>query len=596
MSQDPRQPNADQTFSKKIQLAVKQLYQQANTCIAENKLEEAITCYRKVTVLVPGWADAYQKWGNLLVKAGRLQEAIGAYQQAIKLNPEDSWSYNSLGGIFIKLERWEDAIPVCQRAIQLDPNFFWAYNNLGQALSQTEQWEDAASVYEQASKINSTFFWTYNNWGEALIKLERWEEAVPVYQKAIEIDPNFGWAYNHLGDALRHLKRWEEAVPVYQKATEINPNFFWNYSNLADTLVYLRQFDQAIPVYQSAIAIDPNSPPTYYKLAKCLQKVKRIDEAIACFQKVLELKPDFTAAQNRLRELQKKSDNLQSQEPHISYNLEPIDWLKYYPKSGNSASYMMPKPTPAPQDPKTKTWQFPVPPRPLMLVFADQGEEYYLESGKIQVRLMLESLQKAKFSLKPGSRILDFGCASGRMMRFLSDRADTCEIWGADINADCIHWCKQYMKPPFHFLTCTTHPHLPFEDRYFDLIYAGSVFTHIDDLAEAWLLELRRILSPGGMAYITIQEQHLMNLIKDFKDQWLSNNNVWLPDQRAECLQKYDEYSKSDFAMFTLGRDTRSLVFYDLDYFCKMVQPFFQVMEIRPEAYYWQTAVLLQRQ
>jgi len=45
---------------------------------------------------------------------------------------------------------------------------------------------------------------------------------------------------------------------------------------------------------------------------------------------------------------------------------------------------------------------------------------------------------------------------------------------------------------------------LPFEDSSFDLVYCGSVFTHVSDLADAWFLELRRILRKGGYAYINL--------------------------------------------------------------------------------------------
>jgi SAM-dependent methyltransferase len=40
---------------------------------------------------------------------------------------------------------------------------------------------------------------------------------------------------------------------------------------------------------------------------------------------------------------------------------------------------------------------------------------------------------------------------------------------------------------------------LPREDGSFDLIYAFSVFTHISDAWSAWLLELHRLLAPGGL-------------------------------------------------------------------------------------------------
>jgi ubiquinone/menaquinone biosynthesis C-methylase UbiE len=69
---------------------------------------------------------------------------------------------------------------------------------------------------------------------------------------------------------------------------------------------------------------------------------------------------------------------------------------------------------------------------------------------------------------------------------------------------------------PLHFVTTTTAPHLPFEDDYFDLVYCGSVFTHISDLADAWLLEIRRILRTGAYAYITIHDNKSVRLLQVF--------------------------------------------------------------------------------
>ena len=84
---------------------------------------------------------------------------------------------------------------------------------------------------------------------------------------------------------------------------------------------------------------------------------------------------------------------------------------------------------------------------------------------------------------------------------------------GVDINAKHINWCQLNLGPPFFFATTTTAPHLPFEDGYFDLIYSGSVFTHISDLADAWLLELRRIVRKGGYLYITIHDKRTVEVL-----------------------------------------------------------------------------------
>ena len=45
------------------------------------------------------------------------------------------------------------------------------------------------------------------------------------------------------------------------------------------------------------------------------------------------------------------------------------------------------------------------------------------------------------------------------MLRWLLDLTPSGEVWGADVTATHIRWCKQHLSPPFHFLTTTVHPH-----------------------------------------------------------------------------------------------------------------------------------------
>src|SRR5664279_1262514 len=218
----------------------------------------------------------------------------------------------------------------------------------------------------------------------------------------------------------------------------------------------------------------------------------------------------------------------------------PFSVYKYLPEAYGSNSFAIPKE----QDYENEGMDdgLPVPPRPLWLgygnAFGEKGSEWYIAKGKRDVDRMLEIAETADFSLAPGSRILEMGCAAGRMIRHLKPLAESCEIWGVDVSAPLVNWCKANLHPPFNFATTTQLPHLPFEDSYFDFIYTGSVFTHIDDLADAWLLELRRILSPKGRLYATIHDRHTIKLLDEgyyydksgyFTDK--NNKEVTLTDQ-----------------------------------------------------------------
>jgi ubiquinone/menaquinone biosynthesis C-methylase UbiE len=213
----------------------------------------------------------------------------------------------------------------------------------------------------------------------------------------------------------------------------------------------------------------------------------------------------------------------------------------------------------------------------------------FLEQGREHVAAMRAALEAAGFRFGPGQRLLDFGCATGRMLRWFEDQASASEVWGADVNAADIAWCQQHLSPPFHFVTTTFAPHLPFEDNSFDLIYAGSVFTHIAELADAWLLELRRILRSGAFAFITI-----------FDD---TSVDVMLARGRHhKAYPRFAEFSAAtnllatDYDSFSFSPGPRDVrVGYHRQRLLTKLARWFDVRHVQDEAYNWQTGIALQK-
>ena len=105
-------------------------------------------------------------------------------------------------------------------------------------------------------------------------------------------------------------------------------------------------------------------------------------------------------------------------------------------------------------------------------------------------------------------RLLDFGCATGRFLRHCYNfGAEKFDCWGCDFAPANVRWVKRHLSDQIKIVLTTNVPHLPFPDGSFDVITAFSVLTHIDDLEDAWLLELRRVTRPGGLLYLTIHNQ-----------------------------------------------------------------------------------------
>jgi SAM-dependent methyltransferase len=121
------------------------------------------------------------------------------------------------------------------------------------------------------------------------------------------------------------------------------------------------------------------------------------------------------------------------------------------------------------------------------------------------------------------NRLLDFGCASCRFLRHAAIfGGDEFDPWGCDFAVENINWNKTHLPESIKTILNNANPHLPFPDGYFDVITAFSVFTHIDHFEDAWLLELRRITRPGGLLYLTIQ-----------------NDSMWTRSQNDENYVKH---------------------------------------------------------
>ena len=93
--------------------------------------------------------------------------------------------------------------------------------------------------------------------------------------------------------------------------------------------------------------------------------------------------------------------------------------------------------------------------------------------------------------------------AAGRVLRQLAPWADSGEFWGCDTYEPTHRLAQREPLAARFASTSTTSVRLPHPDGYLDLVYAISVFTHITHEWAEWLLELRRILKPGGLLAAT---------------------------------------------------------------------------------------------
>jgi SAM-dependent methyltransferase len=154
-----------------------------------------------------------------------------------------------------------------------------------------------------------------------------------------------------------------------------------------------------------------------------------------------------------------------------------------------------------------------IPPADLRLIvgpFADAG--FYRSAAESDLKTLL-----TLGNLRPGDRILDVGCGSGRLAAALTGYLDATGGYdGLDVIPALVEWARanitsRFANFRFHLIDAASRAYnpdgrlaasqvrFPFADASFDFAIAFSLYTHmLHEDAENYLRETHRVLKPGG--------------------------------------------------------------------------------------------------
>ena len=103
--------------------------------------------------------------------------------------------------------------------------------------------------------------------------------------------------------------------------------------------------------------------------------------------------------------------------------------------------------------------------------------------------------------LRPGQRILDFGCGPGTISVGLAKAVHPGELHGVDMEESQIDLARQVAQAQrqdnavFHVGDVNS---LEFEEGFFDVVHCHNLLMHVPD-THAVLIEVKRVLKPGGL-------------------------------------------------------------------------------------------------
>lgn len=109
------------------------------------------------------------------------------------------------------------------------------------------------------------------------------------------------------------------------------------------------------------------------------------------------------------------------------------------------------------------------------------------------------------FRLRPGERVLDVGCGSGRLVPLILEAVGSgASLVELDFAPGMVEQARRKTDDPRVTFQVGDAHDLPFPDGDFDRVIALALLPHLDDPGMA-LREFRRVLKPGGWLVIAHQ-------------------------------------------------------------------------------------------
>ncbi len=182
---------------------------------------DAITSYRDLLMIAPGFPGAHRALAALLEAEDDLEGALEEYTAALSQAADPVDILLARGAVLIALKQYPEAEADLRRALKAAPNHPGVIYQVGLVTWRRGLPTEAAQFLQRAvqAEPGNAAAWYYL--GEALNQLTDFRGAEHALRHAAELDPAHAKTFQLLGRILDRLNRPDEAREMYRRGREV---------------------------------------------------------------------------------------------------------------------------------------------------------------------------------------------------------------------------------------------------------------------------------------------------------------------------------------------------------------------------------------
>ncbi|TFH40490.1 MAG: tetratricopeptide repeat protein, partial [Lysobacterales bacterium] len=416
---------------------------------------DADTCFRTILEREPDHHLALHRRGAIAFLRGDPHEAVALLRRAASTHADNPTLCGHLASALMACGQLDEAIANWRRALERAPDYDAAYTKLGDAYLAKGDIEASEAAYRKSIELAPGTPKAHVGLGRLLHFSNRNREAEEALHRALEVGNRTPETCILVGTVLLEAGGLDAALELFEAAVLAAPDESQGHANRGLALHWLGRSDEAQDAYQHALSIDPRSPLALKHLGVLLQERNQLDAAAECFEKLVEATPNDEVARHMLAATTGKTT------------------------------------TSAPAGYVTR-------------LFDDYADRFDEHLGSIDYRvpkLIHDALLEVTGSERPAWRILDLGCGTGLCGEVVQPMAAF--LAGVDLSARMIAKARE-RKIYDSLIVGSIEDALEGQERSYDLIIAGDVFTYVGDLSNV-LAGCAHALQPGGLVAMSVE-------------------------------------------------------------------------------------------
>lgn len=200
------------------------------------------------------------------------------------------------------------------------------------------------------------------------------------------------------------------------------------------------------------------------------------------------------------------------------------------------------------QQPEIDGIRFPAfPPDSLQSSTVGSANEHALTEAFVFYDEMTNRAEKLGIPIDLDSRILDFGCAWGRYLRYFWRDVLSKNLVGVDVNPEVINLSTQ-LRVPGVLRHIDPRGTLPFETASFSHAFSYSVFSHLpEEMSKHWIAEIARVVKPSGLFMFTVEPPRFIDFVETIPDDTDSAWHQGLKNALGDPKTAKEKTAKGEF-------------------------------------------------